>query len=311
MKHTRRKFIRNAATGLMVPTLMSCVVRGSATMPVGFWGPGLSTSWSRLVVSLGGPVPSQNSIRAVERMYNDLGTAGLLTKMLSVNAIVPDSLLAARVPFINAGGSQLWANTNFVAADLTVAGLIGNGTSKSLDTGFVPSNSVNSAEPNVDFGVTIISPDSSGSNTGVEFGSNKTLPSSDNNTLLALNSGGNTVVEACGFGGGFNISVTQAGNGYYSANRLTTTNLKLFFANQATSHAEIGSATTVTPGYLSCTQLAFATLDFTLGGSGVPANWTSKRLSFIAIHKGLTLAESATFYTLAAALRATLGGGNP
>jgi hypothetical protein len=36
---SRRKFIRNAATGLMVPTLMSEVVCGSVPLPLGFWKP--------------------------------------------------------------------------------------------------------------------------------------------------------------------------------------------------------------------------------------------------------------------------------
>jgi len=37
--HSRRKFIRNAATGLLVPTLMSSVVRGTVPLPIGFWKP--------------------------------------------------------------------------------------------------------------------------------------------------------------------------------------------------------------------------------------------------------------------------------
>jgi len=35
--HSRRKFIRNAATGLLVPSLMSSIVRGSVPLPLGFF----------------------------------------------------------------------------------------------------------------------------------------------------------------------------------------------------------------------------------------------------------------------------------
>ncbi len=41
---SRRKFIRNASTGLMMPTLMSSIVRGSVPLPLSFWKPALASA---------------------------------------------------------------------------------------------------------------------------------------------------------------------------------------------------------------------------------------------------------------------------
>jgi len=301
MNLSRRRFIYSAALGLMVP-----YVRASSPIPFSFFKLDalFANAWSNLVISLGGPRPSQNTIRAIQTIYDGIVSAGLLSKMLSVNAIVPDSLVAARVPFIQAAGDQIWTNTSFVDADLTVDGLKGNGSTKLLDPGISPNAQI---VPSSNFGMTIVSPDSAGSSTGVEFGSINNL-NSDHDTYLGLNSVGNANVNSCGFGSGWNIQVAQAGNGYYSANRLTTTDLKLYFANQATPHAQIGSATTATGTALASAMYVFAVRNT---NGGAPAAFTSKRLSFVAVTLGLTSAESASFYSLIAGLRNSLGGGNP
>jgi hypothetical protein len=268
-------------------------------------------AWAAAVVRLGGALPSLATIKAISTFYDNLIAAGLRDKFYSLNCIVPDSLTAALVPIIytlsgSGTGYELWVNHNFVSGDLTVNGLKGDGISKYLDTGIIPPGTT----PSTDFGMTIVSPDSA-SNGGVtesEFGSINTA-NSNNNTVFYLNNGGNSYVESCGFGSGWNIQVTpQPGNGYYSANRLSTTDFKLYFANQATPHAQVGSATTATGNALNSILYAFAVRNT---ATGLAHSYSAKRMSFIAAHAGFTSAESAAFYSLIATLRTSLGGGNP
>ena len=61
-------------------------------------------------------------------------------KLLRINLFCGDQLTAALVPLKVGGGNPTETNTNFVSGDYTEAtGLKGNGSSKRLDTGIVPS----------------------------------------------------------------------------------------------------------------------------------------------------------------------------
>jgi hypothetical protein len=264
----------------------------------------LGRGWSSDVIRLGGATPSAGTVTALNTFVAGLSSAGILTKMLSVNAIVPDNLTASRVPIICNAGLELWTNTAFVGGDLTVNGLKGDGATKYLNTGIAPNALI---VPSTNFGMTVVSPDSASNTTGCQCGSYNSL-NSNNDTGMFINFGGDAYVECCGFGSGWNIQVTpQPGNGYYSSNRVSTTNLKLYFANQANAHAQVGSATTASGAALASVLYAFASRNT----NGIAGLFDAKRLSLIAFHLGLTSAESATFYSLIAALRTSLGGGNP
>jgi hypothetical protein len=71
-------------------------------------------------------MPSQNSINASIVFVDTLNAAGVWSKMLDVNMFAPDSLIACQTPLLVTDGTNLWANFNFVAGDLTVSGLQGS-----------------------------------------------------------------------------------------------------------------------------------------------------------------------------------------
>jgi hypothetical protein len=43
------------------------------------------------------------------------------------------------LPLLVGGGNDPWTNSNFISGDLTINGLVGDGFSKALNTGIIPS----------------------------------------------------------------------------------------------------------------------------------------------------------------------------
>jgi hypothetical protein len=260
-------------------------------------------TWSAKVVRLGGAAPSAGTVTALETFHAGLVSADILKKMIAVNAFVPDNLTAACVPYIKVVGNELWTNNNFISGDLTVNGLKGNGSSTYLDTGIAPTASI---VPSTNFGATVVMDGATVVGTEVLFGSVNSNGAFD--CVIGFNGPTQAFVIFCDGGGGREILITPPGAGYSSGNRLTTTDLKLYFASQASAHAQVGTASVATYAAGAGGMFAFAGRHT---ANGNPYYFTNKRISFMAIHLGLTSAESAAFYALVAALRTSLGGGNP
>jgi hypothetical protein len=87
-------------------------------------------NWALRVSINGGASPSTNTQIALTTFMQSLYNNNIYSKMISVNCLVPDNLIAASTPLIFIAGNSLWTNHNFVSGDLTVNGLLGNGSSK-------------------------------------------------------------------------------------------------------------------------------------------------------------------------------------
>jgi hypothetical protein len=215
--------------------------------------------------------------------------------MKAVCLLTPGGLTEALTPLVKVLGNDPWTNVNFVAGDLTVNGLIGNGSSKYLNTGVVPS-AIGGANP---FGLSYYTHTDPGA-TGFDNGS------TDNGT------GGYGLVYTSYSGVGANMycwlaigPVAQATwTGYASGNRVGS-NGTLFQANSGTAHfaklgpvAPGGTAPSVQPIYVFC-----------LNSTGAPVGYVAKRFSFVALHEGLNASESQSLYNAVQALRTALVGG--
>ncbi len=262
--------------------------------------------WAARVVTNGGASPSVGTKNALTTFVDGLVTDGLLSKMKAICCLVPDSLTAALTPLIVGGGNDPWTNNGFVSGDLTVNGLIGNGTSKYLDTGLNPSLIYSSP---VSAGLTVYV---SGNVTGVtecDFGSfpSGTFPSA---AVMALypNYSNVSYLDCFGQSTGRISAATSGFTGYHSGNcgvlggGVTEV---IYRANSVVGHTTLVSSTSAASQTSpNAHMLAFAQL---VGASA--AQWSAKRNSFFALHLGLTATDSSNFYNRIQKLRVDLGGG--
>lgn len=283
-------------------------MRGLGLLDTAFLAGVGSTDWARRVIANGGAKPSATTIAAMEVFRLGMISAGLDTKMHSLCVFVPDSLIAATTPLFVGIGSDPWTNNNFVTGDLTVEGLKGNGTNKSLNSGVQAKSgkAINSGTGNVGMTVVITETDSNGAGTNMGWQDGST-------TQLLLIAGG--VFGAAGqtyfttyrpSGSDYLNFVDWNRSGYVSANSVSST-LSVYGASPLVAHALVGSQGGVTTHATASNDTIFV---FSSNSAGTAGSWRAERMSFAAIHDGLSSSESATFSSLIFTLRAALGGGD-
>lgn len=218
------------------------------------------------------------------------------------NPATDADLKRAKTPLLHGGGTDPWTNHNFVAAtDLNVNGLIG-GNTKYLQTGIIPSKtfaSINSG------GLTIYNLTSSNS-TWREIGCAETT-----HRLYLITSYNDSKHYFAAFAdNNSRVIVNNPGyTGFISGNRTAAARNDTYIGKSSLSpqFQLLGTSTTVQgagSGLPTSELIAFA-----YDSSGTIGEFSGRRLSFIAIHEGLSATECEHFYTLVQALRVALGGG--
>jgi hypothetical protein len=263
----------------------------------------LANDWAARVVINGGAPPSGATVSAISDFCNALDAASLTSQFLALNVFAPDNLTACMTPLIFNFGHDPWANLNFVGGDLSVNGLKGDGASKYINTFVHSTNFVSSSNTGVTIYGSVVS------NTGVDFG----FSTNDaTHRILFILSQGSTTTGQTPSGNVGGISVATLGAGYYSLNRVSTTDLRLFYAKAATPHAQQG-ATYVTPDTTTFVGsndfLPFFGLWLFDSDIMYSADFSSNTLSFAAIHNGFSAAQSELLYAAVQILRTAFGGG--
>jgi hypothetical protein len=253
------------------------------------------TNWVNRVVTNGGAVPSINTQIALTSFYNSLISNNLFDKMITVNCIVPDNLSASLTPFVCNIGNSLWTNHNFISGDLTVNGLIGNASNKYVQTGVIPISFM--GQPNSG-GYTIYfytCPSEVSTELASYDGSNQTG---------LWNLSGTVTFDCWNFNDGATSVSLPGFCGYVSGNRTSSSSTNIYVANSTTTHysAVNGSGAPGTPPNKELWAWA-------MNANSSPSYYSSKRLSFIAVHSGLTSSQSLAFYNAIQSLRQNLGGG--
>lgn len=257
--------------------------------------------WAARVVANGGAAPAQATLDALDTFYSALVAAGLDSKMKVVNVYAPDSLTACLTPYFVGTGSDPWGNMGpFTSSELTVNGLKGNGTTMALDTGVLLETEF--PAPSNSHGFTLYTFD--GLNENKRDGG-------------ATDSGGVEQLHHLALATtNLNYSTPSAGNvvsvannnfaGYVCMQRINSTDLEVYRANSGTAHALLGSYTGVKVGSLPAVR------SFYVHGSnnvGTLAFACTRRLSFAALHDGLTSGESSDLFDAVQQLRTDFGGG--
>lgn len=312
---TRRKFVKNLSTGLFVPSVLlarkSRAASGMIVDPYKIIRPthAGATAWAAQVVTNGGASPSAASIRVVSDAFYSIDAQGWSHSVAGsdikfLNLFAPDSLIASITPQIDVSAVP-WTNNNFVVGDLTVNGLKGNGTNKSLGTGYLPATywvdgsaglscmvSLAAAENTYDMGI-------AGNNLNSQFG------------LQANWSDTKSYFECFRFDAPNFITGTPPASptvGYWSGNRTSTSAGTMYFAKTGTAHGSIGTMAGAQTGAANMGGV-FTLYIFALNSTGTIGSWSTKRLSMVAGHKGFSSAESSAFFTLCQAARTAFGGG--
>ena len=264
----------------------------------------LAVAWAAQVVTNGGAAPSGATVTTISDFCYALDAGSLTSKFLSLNCFVPGDLPTAFTPLIHNKGSDPWANnpgdTAFQVGDLTVNGLIGDGT-KCLLTSIVGTDFASTSS----YGVTIYS------YTGTAGNPQREIGFTDGAQTNALGAWVNETPFSLAILGSANgvVGDYTHGAGYYSANRVSTTDARYFYASSISPHALIGAIDAV----LNTTALGnyqlyvFGQYRWDQGPNGY--GLTHNRLSFAAIHSGLTPSDSAILFTAVQAMRTSLGGG--
>lgn len=251
----------------------------------------LVSDWRARVITAGGAAPSANTLSAAKTFLRSLLSAGILSKMLDVNIFAPDSLTACLVPLVKRYGSSTWGNVGpFVSGDLTVNGLESNGSTKWLNTGFVPSTAY-AGSNQYDAGLTayLYSGDLM---IGDQAGPGAAWWHSENGSC-------------CWHQNELNLHWTGT-PGYYSVNRTASNSMKQYYAKSSSAHAQVGTTVTTDNG----DPLPYAVYVGASNDSNLAVqNKVTGRYSFVAFHKGLDATQSSAFYNAIQALRVALGGG--
>jgi len=265
----------------------------------------LVNTWKANVIANGGTV-SGATVGAVCTFAHGLVTDGLDPLMIYVLPLVPDGLIAATTPLYNtAGGSNPAVNNGpFVAGDLTVNGLVGDALTKWLNIGVNISTAFPSAQ-NAGWSTYAFSTNATGTDSlayisGTNIGIFTAAKFTDNNAYSSI--GVATV-------GQNTVQVASPGAGFYTGNRTSNTVHKLYYAKSTSPFAQLGATDALAFNGVfpnSPNSLVFAVNN--IGGIGTQFQ-SSDRLSFYAIHQGLTAAQAQNLFNRVQTLRTTLGGG--
>lgn len=263
-------------------------------------GTAFATAWAARVVANGGAVPSAATQLAIATFQCGLVTDGLDTSMVAWNAFVPDNLTAARTPQLAGGGAgnDPWTNHNFIAGDLTVNGLAGDAATKYLETGDVTTGSAATGQ-SLGTVLYVSTVTATGSSTGVISVSALGITAKFTDTNAYAQNGGNPSNQ---------IGTPSHNAGYYSNQRISNSDHRLFFANSGTPHAQIGATDAFGP-YNGGVPVPFNMYVGCLNNGGVPIQFASDRVSFVGVTIGLSAAQSALLFARIQTLRTALGGG--
>jgi hypothetical protein len=266
-----------------------------------------AAAWRSAVVANGGSV-SASTMRAVSKFCADIDAAGIRGRFYRLNLFCGNGLTAALVPLYRAQSRTATAlgnttDTNsgpFVSGDYTETGsgggLLGNGTSKYLETGFAP-NTLTSGD-------THLSAYATAANSVASFPAAIGSFSATNGSEFSLHFCQSTLTTAAYYtesntGPGFTPSAVNNPTGHLLGTAVSTSDRR-FFLNGTQSGTTVTDTNTV--GLDSRTLFVFRRNNAPVGGP----SYTSARLAAYSIGAGLTVSQAASFYTAMQAFQTAL-----
>lgn len=258
------------------------------------------TTWVNRITTAGGAIPSEGTLNTMDIFVRGLESAGILSKMKSVNCFVPDSIVACVTPLIATYGRNSWANFGFITSDLNTSGLKGDGSSHLL-TGVIPSTAFSS---DTSAGATVVV------SQGVASDATYDLAVLYNERAFEFYvEYMNTVYFSCWAqtaNGRTAYSLASGTPGFFSGNRTANNDVKSYYGTGSSVYASGSSSTT--DGSRPTIEVAMYGVQ---SSTGVKGPFSNKRFSFCAFHDGLNSSEVTSLFNLVKSMRTSLGGGSP
>jgi hypothetical protein len=253
-------------------------------------------------ITNGSSNPSAAFQAALVTFCSELDISGLLPKMLCINPFCPSDFTAATVPLFTVGTLAQWTPHNFSGGDLTVNGIIGNGSNAYMETGITGQFSL--SDTNAGLSVYCYTP---ATVNGVDMGYFNNAGSINFFWTANLVASGKSRGDIWN-GTVDTVQINSLGSGYYSANRISSTDLSLYYAKVGTAHSRVAQTVTAVSS-----QRAGQFINVFAGNAYESFNPsyapTNARYSFVSFHKGLTQSESLVLYNAVFKLRTAFGGG--
>lgn len=277
----------------------------SGSPPICVAGMTLASAWAARVVANGGPAPTTDQQNAIATFQCGLVDDGLDTQLVAWTALlgsvgVVGRLIQARTPQKPGPASSLWGVPvgGFDDTDVVTNGVNGDAAnSQYMTTGFTPSTG-------------FASPISCGwcayvdtvTQTGFIGGAY------NNGTPAFLQAAKHSDGKSYSYIGAIGnvVSVASPGAGFYSGQRVSGTDHRLYFASSGSPHAQIG-ATDVAPFAGPLPNQPEDAWGINNYGSSAHQLFTTDTIGFWARTTGLLAADSANLYNRLVALFTALG----
>lgn len=260
----------------------------------------------------GGVAPTFPQVLAMNNFARGMRQDFIWSKMKSVVLFLNNGLVGCGTPLlVGTGGSDPWNLSTFIAGDLTANGLIGDGASKNIKTVLLPST-LFSSDGNAGYSIYVSTTVSNVNQYDLGMfnpadGSNCFTCNSDTTTQWQSDCWDNITANR-----GENYGAVR-GVGFFSFNRTSTTNVKMYFAKTTTAWAQVGTSDgtvcTSTRGWAN-NQFNTGIIIFGLASTnGTIFNFSARRYSYISFHDGLTSAEGQMEFNRVQTFRLAVGGG--
>ena len=296
MSLSRRKFIRNLATGLFVPTLMDSALHASSGL--GFWNiTGSAFSWDADVLDWISRVQGQGSDTSTNTRLavNSFVLAvksytGLWTKLKRIGVYAGDDINAVKAPLKKDWGGTNDGVASFAGGDYSEStGLTGTaGSQKGIATGVVMSAVATINDIHVSFYSRTATQEAHTIVGTVDGGSQEI-------ELLARYAANTSYFAACS-NSQYATGADTSGAGWYLGSRTASNSQKLY------RNGSLLGTNTTPAGTLPTTQMTFHCQN----ASNISGDGSSKALSFYSLGLGLDATDASNLYPLIQTLQTAL-----
>jgi len=290
----RRKLIFGSILGIVVASVFLLTpLRASIPIPFGFFKPTPSfaydsevLAWISAVGANGGTV-SQATKDAANTAMVAVKAAGLRSFIYHWNLYAGNQFAACQCPLVHDLGNSPDTFANFVAGDYTESnGLTGDGTSKHLDSGVVPTN-LGIDDSAIGICVKTVS-NAGGVDIGdFQVGANFLLIAVQNANSFARMG---PVAEL--------ITGGVTGSGTYTVSRSVADGARLY-----KNGTNIGNIIATPTGTLP----AFNIIVHALDNNGLPGSWSASSITGFHVTKSMTATQMVTWHTILNNFNTTLG----
>jgi hypothetical protein len=216
--------------------------------------------------------------------------------------VFTESIVASATPITSSTNAWLWTNNSFAATDLDKNGLYASSSAKYFDTTMTFAG-IGASLNSIGYSEYLFSAD-----TGASYNDDFGIWSSGGTNPrfgMQIASGSTSYLDCWSVTNG-RISGQSSGSGFVSYNRTSATTAAWYFFNStytSGSQQTVASSTSLTTDSLPTGNI----YAYRMNGDG--NNRNTNKMSFMALHQGLALSQSAQLYLAVQQLRTDLGGG--